>query len=326
LSQSSPSLPEQLDRHQVSAYLGAMLTGAVVGWSVSGSGSVLAALINPALGALLYVTFLQVPAADLGRAFRDHRFIAALILLNFVVVPVVVGGLFTFLPSEQAVRVGVLLVLLCPCVDYVIVFTGLAGGSRQRLIAATPILLLLQMALLPFYLRLFMGPDLTDVVDIRPFVEAFVFLIAIPLALAWATQWAANRAIVIRRFEDGATAVMVPLMAVVLFAVVGSQLPELDGLERDVVAVVPVYVIFLVVMAGAGMLVSALFKLDTAGRRSVVFSGATRNSLVVMPLALALPDGYEIAAVVVVTQTLVEIIGMTVFVKVIPRLVPARTR
>ncbi|HEY9311114.1 MAG TPA: bile acid:sodium symporter [Williamsia sp.] len=302
-----------------------MVAGAVVGWSVSGSGSVLAALINPALGALLYVTFLQVPAADLGRAFRDHRFIAALILLNFVVVPVVVGGLFTFLPSEQAVRVGVLLVLLCPCVDYVIVFAGLAGGSRQRLIAATPILLLLQMALLPFYLWLFMGPDLTDVVDNRPFVEAFLYLIAVPLALAWATQWAANRATVIRRFEDGATAVMVPLMAVVLFAVVGSQLPELDGLDRDVVAVVPVYVIFLVVMAGAGMLVSALFSLDAAGRRSVVFSGATRNSLVVMPLALALPAGYEVAAVVVVTQTLVEIIGMTVYVKVIPRLVPART-
>lgn len=324
MSQSSSSVLDQLDRHQVAIYLGAIAAGAVAAWAAPGSDSALAAVINPALGALLYVTFLQVPATDLGRALRDHRFVAALLLLNFVVVPVVVGALFGFLPSEQAVRVGVLLVLLCPCVDYVIVFAGLAGGSRRRLIAATPLLLLLQMVLLPLYLWLFMGPDLTDVVEFRPFVEAFVFLIVIPLALAWLTQWSAGRTPIIRRVESAATATMVPLMAVVLFAVVGSQLPKLDGNYRDVVAVVPVYVIFLVVMAGAGALVAALFSLDTASRRSVVFSGATRNSLVVMPLALALPAGFEVAAVVVVTQTLVEVVGMVIFVRLIPKLIPAR--
>ena len=325
MSESSSRLLDRLDRHQVAIYLGAIMCGAIAAWAAPGSGSALAAVINPALGALLYVTFLQVPAADLGRALRDHRFVAALLTVNFVVVPVVVGALFAFLPSEQAVRVGVLLVLLCPCVDYVIVFAGLAGGSRQQLIAATPLLLLLQMALLPLYLWLFMGSDLTDVVELRPFAEAFLFLIVIPLALAWITQWSAGRTRVVRQLEVAATATMVPLMALVLLTVVGSQLPKLDGNYRNVVAVVPVYVAFLIIMAGAGAMVAALFALDTPGRRSVVFSGATRNSLVVMPLALALPAGYEVAAVVVVTQTLVEVIGMVIFVRVVPKLVPAQT-
>ncbi|GAA1677918.1 hypothetical protein GCM10010977_29450 [Citricoccus zhacaiensis] len=55
-----------------------------------------------------------------------------------------------------------------------------------------------------------------------------------------------------------------------------------------------------------------------------MFSGATRNSLVVLPLVLALPAAYDLAPLVVVTQTLVELIIMVLFVRLIPRLIPAR--
>lgn len=36
----------------------------------------------------------------------------------------------------EGLLLGVLLVLLTPCIDYLIVFTGLAGGARARLLAA----------------------------------------------------------------------------------------------------------------------------------------------------------------------------------------------
>jgi ACR3 family arsenite efflux pump ArsB len=64
--------------------------------------------------------------------------LGVVLVLNFVVVPVVVFGLSRAVAADQAVLVGVLFVLLTPCVDYVIVFTGLAGGARARLLAATP--------------------------------------------------------------------------------------------------------------------------------------------------------------------------------------------
>ena len=48
--------------------------------------------------------------------------------------------------------------------------------------------------LLPVFLLLFLGSDLADIVEPGPFLEAFLVLIVIPLALAWATQaWAARR-------------------------------------------------------------------------------------------------------------------------------------
>ncbi|MEU1301316.1 arsenic resistance protein [Streptomyces shenzhenensis] len=313
-----------MERRQVALYIGALAAGGLLGWAAPGAGPGLEHAINPVLAALLFVTFLQVPAAELVRSLKTGRFLAAALVVNFVVVPLVVAAMLAFLPDDRAVRVGVLLVLLAPCIDYVIVFSGLAGGSSERLLAATPLLLIAQMILLPGYLFLFLGSELADVVEVGPFVEAFVVLIVIPLALAWLTQAWAARHPAGQKAADAAGTAMVPLMCATLLAVVASQVPELGdgGSLSDVAAVVPFYAAFLVVMAFAGLAVARLFRLEARDSRAIVFTGATRNSLVVLPLALALPDNLAVAAVVVVTQTLVEVIGMVIYVRAVPRLVP----
>lgn len=283
MAQERVGLVERMEVHQVAVYVGAMVAGALVGWAAPGLAPGLEHAVNPVLGALLFVTFLQVPAAELFRSLRDGRFLAAVLVVNFVVVPLVVAAMFVLLPADQAVRIGVLLVLLCPCIDYVIVFSGLAGGSSRRLLAATPLLLVAQMVLLPGFLYLFMGAELAEVVEVGPFVEAFLMLIVIPLALAWTVQgWAARRPAG-RRAADAAGTTMVPLMAATLLTVVASQVPKIGDSLGDVAAVVPFYVAFLVVMAFAGLAVARLFRLGTPAGRAVVFSGATRNSLVVLP-------------------------------------------
>lgn len=308
-------------RYQVPLYVGAILAGLLVGLVAPAVGPRWEAAINPVLAALLYVTFLQVPAGELLRSLRAGRFLGAVLVVNFVVVPVVVAAMFAFLPADRAVRLGVLLVLLAPCVDYVIVFCGLAGGSSDRLLAATPLLLIAQMVLLPAYLLLFLGPDLAEAVDVAPFIEAFLVLIVIPLALAWLTRaWAARRSSG-TAFAGAVGALMVPLMVTTLLVVVASQVPRLDGGVGVVLGVVPFYVAFLAVMALLGIGVARVFRLDAAASRAIVFTGATRNSLVVLPLALALPDALSGAAVVIVAQTLVEVIGMVGYVRVVPRLV-----
>lgn len=326
MSQDARGLVDRMDDHQVAIYLGAMAAGAALGLAAPDAGPGLEHAINPVLAALLFVTFLQVPARELLRSLKDARFLSAALVVNFAVVPLVVAAMFAFLPADRAVRVGVLLVLLCPCVDYVIVFSGLAGGASRRLLAATPLLLIGQMLLLPLFLYVFMGPDLGDIVEAGPFLEAFLVLIVVPLALAWALQAWAGRGATGQKVSDAATTTMVPLMAATLLTVVASQVPKLGGNLTDVAAVVPFYALFLLVMAFAGKAVARLFRLDTPGSRALVFTGATRNSLVVLPLALALPDPYAIAAVIVVTQTLVEVIGMVVYVRTVPRLLPEGAR
>jgi ACR3 family arsenite efflux pump ArsB len=117
---------------------------------------------------------------------------------------------------------------------------------------------------------------------------------------------------------------MVPLMAATLFTVVASQVRGVGEQLGTLVAVVPLYVAFLVVMVPTGLLAARLARLDVPATRALAFSGATRNSLVVLPLALALPERLALTPLVVVTQTLVELVGMVVLVRLVPALMPGR--
>lgn len=312
---------ERLERHQIALYVAAIAAGLAAGWWIPGAHS-LEAAINPVLGLLLFATFLAVPFTSIGRAFTDLRFLGAVLVLNFLIVPVVVFALSRFVAADEALLVGVLLVLLAPCVDYVIVFSGLAGGASDRLLAAAPLLMLAQMLLLPGYLWVFAGAETVAMVEIAPFVEAFVVLIVIPLAAAAMVQWAGRRAAAARAVETGMAAAMVPLMMLTLFTVIASQVRGVGEQLGALVAVVPVYVAFLAVMVPVGILTARAAGLNVRSSRALVFTGATRNSLVVLPLALALPTSLSLAPLVVVTQTLVELVGMVVFVRLIPRLLP----
>jgi arsenite transporter len=317
-----PRLAERLERHQIPVYLIALAVGGVVGLAAPGADDTLEASIYPVLGALLYVTFLQVPFTELRAAFADRRFLAAALALNFVAVPPIAYALSRLAPDGTAVELGVLMVLLTPCIDYVIVFTRVAGGSERLLLAAAPLLMLAQLALLPIYLWLFLGSELSDIVEPGPFLEAFLLLIILPLGLAWATEaWAhasATGASLKARMDE----LPVVLMALTLLVVVGSQLPRVRDDIDQIVGVVPLYAAFLLVMAVVGAGAARAGRFDAATSRALVFTGATRNSLVILPLALALPDEYDLTAAVIVTQTLVELLGMLVYVRALPRVLP----
>ena len=315
------------DRHQVALYLAAIVGGGVVGSLAPVVAPGLSLAITPVLGLLLFATFLSVPLIDVARSLRDLRFLGTVVVVDFVVAPVVAFGLSRLVADDRGLLVGVLLVLLTPCIDYVIVFTGLAGGARDRLLAAAPVLMLLQIVLLPVYLLVFAGGETVATIDLRPFVEAFVFLIVVPLAAAAAVQALARRHRAGVRVMAATADATVPLMLLTLFVVVGSQIAAVGGEAVSLVRLLPVYVGFLAVMLVVGLVAGRMSRLDAPATRAVVFSGATRNSLVVLPLALALPPALSIAPLAVVTQTLVELVGMAVFVWLVPRLTaPARAR
>lgn len=320
-----PRAQSWLERHQVVLYVGAIALGVAVGLGIPGTQPALQSSITPALMLLLFATFLSIPLIGIGRAFRDRRFLATVLLVNFVVVPAVAYALSRFVAGDPALLFGVLLVLLTPCVDYVIVFTGLAGGSRERLLATTPLLMLLQIVLLPGYLWVLVGPETSGLIEVAPFVEAFLLLIVVPLAAAALVQWLARRGgepggvgRAILRAMDSA---MVPLMMLTLAVVVGSQIAAVSTQLGRLAAVLPLFVVFAAVMLGVGIAAGRFARLDPPGIRALVFSGVTRNSLVVLPLALALPQAFALTPLVVVTQTLVELGVMVAFVRLVPRLV-----
>ncbi|WP_455927042.1 arsenic resistance protein [Pseudomonas capeferrum] len=317
---------DTLEQKQIPIYFAAVLLAAVVGLLAPSMSQGLAALVTPAIAVLMYAMFLQIPFLDLRQGLGNKRFMCALLLANFILIPLLVWALTRGLVAQPAILVGALLVLLTPCIDYVVVFTHIGKGDSRLMLAATPILLLLQLLLLPLYLGLMLGAQSQVVVSVGPFVEAFLLLIVAPMILAVLTTSLSRRSRVISAWNDAWAWLPVPAMALVLMVVIGSQITTV---VRDIgllAPVIPVYVGFLLLAPLMGALASRLFKLPASTARAVTFSASTRNSLVVLPLALALPEDIRgLAGAAVITQTLVELVGELLYIRLMPLLIwPAR--
>lgn len=312
-------LRDTLENHQVQIYFGAVVLGALAALSISGTTG-LEIGINPTLAFMLFVTFLQVPLAELRVALARFRFLGVLLLTNFVIIPVLVGVLVQFLPPDPMVRLGVLLVLLAPCIDYVVTFSHLGRADARLLLAATPALLIVQMLLLPVFLSVFLGPEAGSLIKAGPFVHAFVWLIAIPLVLAILVQFWAGRSVAGARASSVLGLLPVPATAVVLFIVVAAVVPQIGSALDATVRVVPIYVTYAVVAPLAGWGMSKLFRLDAPAGRAVAFSAATRNSLVVLPLAFAVPGAVPILPAIIVTQTLIELLSQLAYIRIAPKI------
>src|SRR5450830_865142 len=311
---------DTLEHSQIPIYFVAVLLAAAFGLLAPSLAHGLGLLVTPAIAVLMYAMFLQIPFLELRQGLGNQRFLAALLLANFILVPMLVWLLTRGLVARPALLVGALLVLLTPCIDYVVVFTHIGKGDSRLMLAATPVLLLLQLVLLPVYLGLMLGAQSAVVVEVWPFVEAFLSLIVVPMVLAVITTSLARRSSVVNAWNSAWAWLPVPAMAAVLFVVIGSQI---TSVVRDIgllLPVIPVYIGFVLLAPLMGMFAARLFALPAVTARAVTFSASTRNSLVVLPLALA--EGVRgLAATAVILQTLVELMGELLYVRLIPALV-----
>lgn len=313
-----------LEKHQVALYLLALVTGGAASF-LPGAPVLAEPLVSPALAALLLVTFLCIPLRQTLTEKPAPGFLPGLLVLNFLLVPGLLALLLALTPVPDALLFTAALVLLAPCIDYVVVFCGLAGGSARRLLAATPLLLGAQILAVPLWLYLLGQVGLWSAAPVTPaalragWLPAVLALavVLVPLLLAWILQGtrAAHRA------QGYAQAGMVPLMLAVLFLTAAAHTHSLAGEWASLAPLVPVYAIF-ALLTGVLSWWASRYLLRPAAhpdRLALTFSAVTRNALVVLPIvlglsALAKDAGVPAAAlmpIAVVTQTLVELLVMT---------------
>ncbi len=307
-----------LERHQVGIYAAAIAAGLFTGSVWPNAAAVLQACLWPTLALLLYMTFVQVPLWHVRAAFRDHRFIAAMLMGNFVVVPAVVAALLAWLPPDPAVRLGVALVLLVPCTDWFITFSQLGGANVARAIATTPINLLLQLALLPVYLWLLLDVQPLVGWGLADFAPALGVVAAPLLLAALSERWIEARP-ARHAWREQLAWWPVPLLAVVVFLIASTQAQAAWDAWDSLAGVVPVFAVFLLLGGILAKALAHLMQLPRDQGRTLAFSLGTRNSFVVLPFALALPPGWEVVALIIVLQSLVELVGMVFYLWWIPR-------
>lgn len=305
----------ELERRQIWIYLAAIAAGLLVGNALPGAAAAFGSLLWPALALLLYAAFVQVPMLHWRQAIADRRFTQLVLAGNFLLMPVVAWLLLKWLPPDPALRVGVLLVLLVPCTDWFIAFTQLGRGDVARAAAVTPVNLVLQVALTPAYVWLIGGRKL----ELEFEAGAALFVLAVPLVAALLSEtWISARP---ERewLRERLSWWPVPLLALVVFLVAAAHAGHAREMLGLLPVLVPVYAAFLMLAALAAKALATLAGLPAEQGRTLAFGMGTRNSFLVLPVALALPAGWEVAVLAIVVQSLVELSGMAAYVRWLPR-------
>jgi len=312
-----------LERLQVWIYLAAIVMGLVLAGLWPGLGEGLIAWVWIALGLLLFATFAQIPWEAIRLAFNDRRFLIAALVGNFVLVPLLLVALLPLAPADPAIRLGILLVLLMPCTDWFITFARQGGGDGARAAAFTPVSLAAQFLMLPAYLAIILGPGEAMGLMSPAVFAAAALLIGLPLLVAILLEQALRLRGRVEVWQNRFAGATVPLLALVVGMIALVEAPAVFEGGRELLGVIPVYLLFLAGAAALAWGLARAFALPGEQGRTLAFSLGTRNSFVVLPVALALPEALHAAVMVIVLQSLVELFGMLGYLRWMPRLFPA---
>jgi ACR3 family arsenite efflux pump ArsB len=267
-------------------------------------------LVLPALMLMLTAVFVQVDVGQVREARSARSAVAVGLVLNFVFTPLLAGALGAGLLGDSPdLRIGLLLLLVTPCTDWYLVFTGLARGHMGVAAAVLPVNLVLQLLLLPVYVLL-LGGD-AAMVDTGTLVEAVLLVLVVPLVLAVAARWAARRWRG-ASWRDGvmapwASRAVLPLLYAAVLAMFAWQARTVASHLGDLAGLVPPLVLFFVVAPSAALLASRLLRLPPDQRVTLVMTTAARNSPIALAIAVAAFPDRPLVAVALVAGPLLEL-------------------
>jgi hypothetical protein len=223
-----------MERHQVALYLASMALGVACA-GLSGWSQVSEQLVPCALGALLWTNFALMPLV--GMSVGQHKRLArTVVLVATLGTPILVAPLVSlFIPEGGPIALATVIVLLAPCVDYVVVFACIAGGEYRGLLATTPYLLGTQIVSIPFWTSAYAYIGILDigvVGEIFPLpTESYLSLapLIVPLIAAYLVQrWSTRspqRQQAYERVRSMSDAAMIPLMCLLLALMCSAYTP-----------------------------------------------------------------------------------------------------
>lgn len=267
-------------------------------------------LVLPLLMLMLAAVFAQVDVGRARQAGSARTVVAASLVLNFALTPLLAWVLGAgFLGGSPDLRIGLLLLLVTPCTDWYLVFTGLARGHMGAAAAVLPVNLVLQLLLLPVYVLL-LGGD-AAMVDVGTLVEAVLLVLVVPLALAVSVRWAARRwrgaAWRDRVLVPRASAAVLPLLYAAVLAMFAWQARTVLAHAGDLVALLPPLAVFFVAAPLTALLTARLLRLPSDQRVTLTMTAVARNSPIALAVAVAAFPDRPLIAVALVAGPLVEL-------------------
>ena len=280
----------EIGRLQPVIIIAAALIGIALG-SIVPIGDASSWLIQLFLMLLLFVLFLSVDLRKMGRSLLNVRFTATALALNFVLTPVLSYLLgIAFFGGSMDLRIGLIMLLVTPCTDWYLVFTGLSRGNVELGMSILPLNLVLQIVLLPVYLMLFVGSEIH--MDAWAMVLDMAQILVVPFVLSVIVKAAVGRRESFGGFMsahgDNLQLLFLCLAVVVMFASESVTLFENPGLLVEMF--VPL-LIFFALLLSVSQAVGRLEGFPYADRAALTFTSMARNSPLSLAIAVvAFPD------------------------------------
>jgi|SRR5690625_2798134 len=260
--------------------------------------------IVPFLLLMLYGLFLSVPMKDLKNALLNGKFASSSLIINFLWTPLLAWGLgAVFLSDHPALWIGFIMLMVTPCTDWYLAFTGIAKGNVALSTAILPLNLIIQVLLLPIYLFIFAG--IMETVQMSVLFESIILVVVLPFLFAIITRYIFSRRKKQKVFQekivlffDTTQVVFLSLAIVAMFASQGRNLFE--NINVVLLLLLPVLLFFIINFI-LGRIVSRFLKMSYEDSASLNLTILARNSPISLAIAVtAFPDQPLIALALVI--------------------------
>ncbi|WP_059105905.1 arsenic resistance protein [Shouchella shacheensis] len=258
--------------------------------------------IIPFLFVMLYGLFLTIPLKPLKKAFLNYKFLSTSTIINFIWTPLLAWGLgFLFLSEHPALWMGFIMLMVTPCTDWYLIFTGVAKGNVPLSTALLPVNVILQVLLLPVYLLIFAGT--VETVELSTVLESVILVLVAPFALALLSRYVLKKKESFLKnkwtpFFGSGQVFFLALAIMAMFASQGSYL--LENLNVLYILLIPVLLYFVINYVLA-RLIGRFLKFSYENTASLTLTIIARNSPVALAIAVtAFPDQPLIALALVI--------------------------
>jgi len=266
--------------------------------------------IVPFLMIMLFGLFLNIPIKDLMKSFSHHQFFSANILINFIWTPIFAYLLgYLFLQNQLSLWIGFVMLMVTPCTDWYLIFTGIAKGNVPLSASVLPLNLLLQIILLPVFLLLFF--EKSGGIDSNTLFESIVLVLIVPIVLSQAIKmifYRLNKSELIDKklipFFETSQVIFLGLAILAMFA--SQSVYLINNLTVVLILFIPL-IIFFIVNFLLGRFVGYMLKFSCEDSASLNLTTLARNSPIALAIALTAFTNEPLIALALVIGPLIEL-------------------
>lgn len=262
-------------------------------------------LINIFLCLMLFGLFLEVPLNELKDSFKNTKFTATSLIVNFIWTPLFgyfLGSLF--LKGNVDVMIGFFMLILTPCTDWYLVFTKLAKGDLTLSLSILPINLVLQIILLPIYLVIFFSS--ANTMDYGQLAHSLLIVIVIPFIAAQIVKFILNSDLKEKAGEVFSN-LQICFLALAVFCIFASQGELLFTNLDSVITIFVPLIIFFIANTIIDLLLSEKINFTYEEYASLTMTTLARNSPLALAIAINSFPGHELISIALVIGPLIEL-------------------